>query len=143
MAVHCEGFLVAVRKKEPVNMAKKKLAALDAKVLNSISDELDIAGDRAAAVAGGQPKKKKYAEDLTDAMAVTVANALRKDFPGILPGEDGKGKESPARTVKGFKRLDVNYSTPKLGMALGISLKSVNFPESGGGYAKNVTARDN
>lgn len=112
--------------------------------IDSIANELDIAGDRDAAAAGGQGAKRKYAEKLTDALAVSVANALRPDFPGILPSADGKGKESPARTVKGFKRLDVNYSTPRLGMALGISLKSVNFPEGKrGNYAKNVTARDN
>jgi hypothetical protein len=110
----------------------------------SIAAQLNIAGDRKSAEAGGQAAKRKYAEDLTDALAVTVADSLRQDFPGILPLADGSGKESPARTVKGTKRLDVNYSTSRLGMALGVSLKSVNFPEGKRkNYAKNVTARDN
>ena len=56
----------------------------------------------------------------------------------------GRGEESRARTKKGFKKLDVNYSTLELGLALGVSLKSVNFPEGKAkNYAKNVTRVDN
>jgi hypothetical protein len=104
---------------------------------------LDAAGDRRAAQAS-QSAKKNYAQALSNELARKVADALRPDFPGILPDEHGKGAESRARTKKGFKKLDVNFSTLELGLALGVSIKSVNFPEGkANNYAKNVTRVDN
>lgn len=117
----------------------KPIAALP----NTIAGALDHAGDRVKA-AGSQTSKKNYAQALSTALARVVADALRPKFDGILPDEDGRGGESRARTKKGFKKLDVNYSTLELGLALGVSIKSVNFPEGkGNNYAKNVTRVDN
>lgn len=49
-----------------------------------------------------------------------------------------------ARTSKGYKRLDVNYSTAKLGLALGVSIKTLNFRDAGSDrYTKNYTRIDN
>lgn len=110
---------------------------------DTIRAELDAAGDRQHAQAS-QSAKKNYAQAFSNALARKVANALRPRFSGILPDEDGRGAESRARTSKGFKKLDVNYSTLDLGLALGVSLKSVNFPEGvANNYAKNVTRVDN
>lgn len=40
--------------------------------------------------------------------------------------------------------LDVNYSTPELGLALGISIKTINFTDpKSGRYTKNFTRVDN
>src|SRR5262245_44039395 len=97
------------------------------RVDDSISIALDSAGDRLAAQTT-QKGKKNYAQALSSALARKVADALRPDFDGILPDAAGRGGESRARTAKGFKKLDVNYSTLELGLALGVSLKSVNFP---------------
>jgi hypothetical protein len=66
-----------------------------------------------------------------------VAAALRESFGDlvpegseILPLPDGTGHES---VTKGHhhrpKRLDVNFSTPELGLELGVSIKAVNFPD--------------
>jgi len=68
-------------------------------------------------------------------MAVFVANAFRGRFPEIQPDPSGKGVESPARAVRGLKKLDVNFSTPQAGLGLGISLKSVHVRD------KNPTHR--
>ncbi len=77
-------------------------------------------------------------------MATCIANALRRDFPGITPDELGGDQETPARTAKGFKKLDVNYSTPSLGLALGVSVKSINFSdERTRRFTKNYTRNDN
>lgn len=77
-------------------------------------------------------------------MATCIANALRRDFPGIKPDELGGDQETPARTAKGFKKLDVNYSTPKLGLALGVSVKSINFSdERTRRFTKNYSRNDN
>jgi hypothetical protein len=109
---------------------------------SEIARELDAAGPRANA--STQPKKKNYAEALSKALATKVANSLRKEFPGILPNPDGSGQESRARTAKGVKKLDVNYSTPELGLGLGLSIKTINFRDpKTKRYTKNYTRVDN
>ena len=46
--------------------------------------------------------------------------------------------EAPARTARGVKKLDVNYSTPELGLGLGVSIKTLNFRDQDTGrYTKN------
>jgi hypothetical protein len=68
---------------------------------------------------------------------------LRGSFPGILPDSDGKGQESKVRSSKGFKKLDVNYSTVELGLGLGVSIKTINFRDPGTKrYTKNYTRVD-
>lgn len=110
--------------------------------MSDIANELQLAGERSQAVS--QSQKKNYAERLSRALAQRFANALRPDFPGIFPDEAGQGHESRARTSKGFKKLDVNYSTPELGLGLGVSVKTLNFPDSASArYTKNFTRIDN
>lgn len=93
--------------------------------------------------------KKNYAERFSRAVAQCVANRLREIFPGTKPDAEGGGQESLARTAKGFKKLDVNYSTAELGLALGVSVKSVNFPDWSdekqrvGRFTKNYSRNDN
>lgn len=109
---------------------------------SSIAAELRQAGDRDGART--QADKKNYAEKLSRLLAQRVANALRPKYEGIVPDERGQKQESRARTAKGFKKLDVNYSTPELGLALGVSIKTINFPDSKSGrYTKNFTRVDN
>lgn len=93
---------------------------------------------------GEQKAKKNYAEALSRHLATLFASLLRNDFPGVTPDESGIGQEAPARTAKGTKKLDVNYSTPELGLGLGVSIKTLNFrdPKSGR-YTKNYTRIDN
>lgn len=108
---------------------------------DGIRRELEKAGDRAATVT--QAQKKNYAETLSRALAQTFADRLRPQFPGILPDPSGKGQESRARTSKGFKKLDVNYSTVELGLGLGVSIKTINFRDaSTKRYTKNYTRAD-
>jgi hypothetical protein len=101
-----------------------------------------------------QFQKKNFAQRLSDELALKIANGLRPAFPGILPvagsastGSESKaivGLESLARSLKGVKRLDVNFSTLQLGLGLGVSIKTLNFrdPKSKR-YTKNVTRIDN
>jgi hypothetical protein len=61
-----------------------------------------------------------------------------------LPSETGDFQESAARTAKGVKKLDVNYSTPELGLGLGVSIKTLNFRDpQNKRYTKNYTRIDN
>lgn len=93
---------------------------------------------------GSQSAKKNYAERLSRLLATSFAVRLRADFPGVIPDEDGCRQESLARTGKGFKKLDVNYSTPELGLGLGVSVKTLNFRDGASQrYTKNYTRIDN
>jgi len=88
-------------------------------------------------------EKRTYATRFADKMAICIANGLRERFPGILPDESGRGVESPAQSVRGPKKLDVNYSTPQLGLGFGISLKSVHFREKPyRGFIHNMKRND-
>ena len=88
--------------------------------------------------------KKNFAEAFSRNLSTCFANALRSDFPGISPDADGKKQEKRARTAKGFKKLDVNYSTVELGLALGVSIKTINAKDpSNQRYTKNYGRVDN
>ena len=108
---------------------------------NRIADELQFASnDRRRVAEGTRTDKKNYAELLSRALAQRFADALRSSFKGILPNPDGSGQESKARTGKGLKKLDVNYSTVELGLGLGVSIKTINFRDpKTRRYTKNYT----
>jgi hypothetical protein len=106
--------------------------------------ELRFAGDRASIGAGSATAKKNYAERLSRALSQRFADCLREIFEGILPNPKGLGQESRARTGKGLKKLDVNYSTVELGLGLGVSIKTINFRDGNSKrYTKNYTRVDN
>lgn len=79
-----------------------------------------------------QPLKNKYAVRFADKMA----EAMAKDFESFMPGITATTKRSSV-SARGKKQLDINFSTPHLGLALGISLKSVHLRENEG--AKRYT----
>lgn len=89
-------------------------------------------------------QKKNYAEALSRHLATRLANGLRPFFDGIMPDAAGRRQESKARTSKGYKKLDINYSTTELGLGLGISVKTINFIDANSQrYTKNYTRVDN
>lgn len=119
--------------------------------IRTLADVLAAAGERPPDAASTKEESRKLAEDkraystrFADRMATGVANGLRPAFSGILPDATGKGTESPAQSVRGPKKLDVNYSTPQLGLGVGVSLKAVHFPDSGKrrGYTHNTKRID-
>lgn len=118
-------------------------AFLAQRPIESFRDVLDAIEPRPAND-GARDTKKNYAQRMSEASALLIANGLRPYFAEILPREDGTGQESRARTGKGVKKLDVNYSTPQLGLGLGVSVKTLNFrdPDTGR-YTKNPTRNDN
>jgi hypothetical protein len=66
--------------------------------------------------------KNQYAVRFANAMAESIARDLEGRFPGIEASPRRTAASAGAKT----KQLDVNFSTPQLGLALGISLKSVH-----------------
>ncbi len=85
-----------------------------------------------------------YGGYLSNALAVVLANALRsRGFEGVLPDERG-GFESRVRGARGLKKLDVNFSTPEMGLGLGLSIKTISKPDPGTKrYTKNYSRNDN
>lgn len=97
-----------------------------------IREVLTAAGERPAQN-GTQAAKIRYASRFADAMAQRVA----ADLAAALPGTEATAARK-ARSEKGNKQLDINFSTPALGLAVGISFKSVHIRESGAGYTHNL-----
>jgi hypothetical protein len=109
---------------------------------SSIADALLKAGQRPEKSAE-RGDKKNFAERLSRQLAQLTADRLRPHFPGILPDRTGRGQESAARSAKGFKKIDVNYSTAELGLGLGVSIKTITAPDPRTRrYTKNYTRID-
>jgi hypothetical protein len=109
---------------------------------DSIGEDLRSLPPREATQTRAQ--KKNYAEALSRLLATRLASGLRPFFDGIMPDALGRRQESKARTSKGYKKLDINYSTTELGLGLGISVKTLNFvDEKSQRYTKNYTRIDN
>lgn len=89
-----------------------------------VADALTAAGDRPKE-SDKQAVKNKYAIAFAEKMAQLVADDLRPRLRGI----EATTKRS-AGSVRGKKQLDINFSTPQIGLALGISLKSVHIREA-------------
>jgi hypothetical protein len=85
------------------------------------------------AAAGERPARTSEIREKIDyaiRFAAAMADRMAKDLRPLLP----ETTSTPNRTAKaagGTKQLDVNYSTLKLGLALGISLKSVHIRDKG------------
>ncbi len=91
----------------------------------------------------GRGEKKNFAQRLSTAVAQKIADALRPDFPAILPNADGRGHESRSKGASGLKKIDVNYSLPRSGLELAISIKTINFKdEVTKRYTKNTKRVD-
>ena len=102
----------------------------------ALTAALAAAGTRPSS-SSKQSAKTVYASRFADAMAEELATDLRPRFPGI----DATTKKN-AVTSKGKKQLDVSFSTPQMGLGLGLSLKSVHIREPGGRYTHNIKRND-
>jgi hypothetical protein len=110
-------------------------------------------GPLAAALRAAEPRpestgkrgdKKNYAERLSRFLAQQLANSLRKSFPEVLPDLAGRFHESRSAAAHGVKKLDVNFSTPEIGLGFGVSVKTLNFRDPRTNrYTKNYTRIDN
>jgi hypothetical protein len=109
---------------------------------SSIQEALEKIGPRPPDTAD-RKAKQRYAELLSRELAILLARHLRrkfpKRFPGLMPGDGGEGQESLAGAASGAKRLDVNYSTARHGLGLGVSIKTISHRDKAGKgrYTKN------
>ena len=71
--------------------------------------------------------KGQYATRFAEHMAERIAAHLSPRLTGI-----SATTKRTAGSAVGTKQLDVNFSTPRIGLALGISLKSVHIRDIGG-----------
>lgn len=79
-------------------------------------------------------EKTKYAVRFADCMA----QAMARDLQGFFPSIEASTKRA-ARSASGKTQLDINFSTLDMGLALGVSLKSVHVRDVGrtSRYTKN------
>ncbi|MDK3255264.1 hypothetical protein [Blastococcus capsensis] len=97
---------------------------------------------------GAQGEKKNYAQRLSNALAQTVADALRPEFPAVTPAADGTGQESAVGVARGTKRLDVKVTDQTLGLLLSVSIKTYSFQDYSpsknrlGRWTKNIVRND-
>lgn len=93
-------------------------------------------------------EKKNYAQRLSNALAQTIADALRPNFPNITPSATGRGQEAIVGTAGGQKRLDVKATDPTLGLIVSISIKTYSFQDYSpdkdrlGRWTKNIVRND-
>lgn len=97
---------------------------------------------RVLAASGARPSsaaspsdKNSYAVKFAEEMGYVIAEALGPKLPGTT-----SSAKRTAKAERGSKQLDVNFSSTSLGLALGISLKSVHIREATGGkrYTHNM-----
>jgi hypothetical protein len=67
-------------------------------------------------------EKNKYAVQFANNMAKRIAEDLAPKLSGVTASP-----KRTARSLRGLKQLDVNFSNPQQGLALGVSLKSVHL----------------
>ncbi len=89
-----------------------------------------------------RPVKKNYAERLSNEVAKVVARRLRDlGMAECQPGFE-VGRERQFAGGIGAKKVDVSFATETAGLVLGVSIKSISFPDSKTkNYAKNLTNR--
>jgi hypothetical protein len=84
-----------------------------------------------------QAEKKRYSELLSGALAVEVADGLRKvGFPNVKPLRGGPG-EKAFQGGLGPKKVDVSYSDEQHGLLLAVSVKTINVAP----FGKNLKNR--
>lgn len=87
-------------------------------------------------------EKKNYAERLSNQVALVLAARLRDlGVPNCQPDPAG-GRERQFAGGIGAKKVDVSFATVEDGLILGISIKSISFPDARTrNYQKNLTNR--
>jgi hypothetical protein len=116
----------------PLKPAKNSQPAPDgAKVIAEVLKASEPRPQRSAPVG----EKNQYAVRFADHMATRIA----ADLSDRLGDIEATTKRNAA-SVRGKKQLDINFSTPQLGLALGISLKSVHLRDVKGAerYTHNM-----
>lgn len=94
-----------------------------------------------------QSDKKNYSEKLSNTIARALSAELRQ--AGVmdcspLVMEDGAVYGSERRIAGGIgaKKVDVSWSTEASGLILGVSIKTISFPDArSGNYQKNLSNR--
>jgi hypothetical protein len=97
--------------------------------------------------AAKQSDKKNYSERLSNTIARALSGELR--IAGVmdcapLVKEDGAAYGSERRIAGGIgaKKVDVSWATDTSGLLLGISIKTISFPDArSGNYQKNLSNR--
>jgi len=86
--------------------------------------------------------KKNYAERLSNNVAIAVAARLRELGLANCQPDPPAGRERQFAGGIGAKKVDVSYATEEDGLILGVSVKSISFPDRRTrNFQKNLTNR--
>lgn len=111
-------------------------------------------GVRPPAFGDNRSLKKNYAQNLSNELAMMVADCLRPHYPKarITPRPDGSGQEFSIGAKIDAKKTDVGVWDDTAGLILGVSIKTYSFrdyaaatskvPAHLGRYVKNVKRND-
>ena len=87
-------------------------------------------------------QKKNYAERLSNEVAKVLAERLRAHGVKGCQPDPMQGRERQFAGGIGAKKVDVSFATEVDGLILGISVKSISFPDKKTmNYQKNLTNR--
>jgi hypothetical protein len=90
----------------------------------------------------GRSEKKNYAERLSNRVALELAARLRNLGVTNCQPDPAGGRERQFAGGIGAKKVDVSFATVEDGLILGISVKSISFPDARTrNYQKNLTNR--
>jgi len=115
----------------PASAKNSRPAPDGAKLITEVLEAAEPRPERSDEVG----KKNQYAVRFAEQMAERIASDLSSRLPNITATT-----KRTAGSVRGKKQLDINFSTPQLGLALGISLKSVHLRDVKGAerYTHNM-----
>ncbi|HKV09392.1 MAG TPA: hypothetical protein VJ725_14710 [Thermoanaerobaculia bacterium] len=93
-----------------------------------------------------QSEKKRYSELLSQRIALGLADELRRrglvEARPVSSDPSGSGAERRMAGGIGAKKVDVTWATEESGLLFAISIKSINFKDSGtNNLQKNLTNR--
>ncbi|MGY1631869.1 hypothetical protein ACI784_09215 [Geodermatophilus sp. SYSU D01186] len=123
-----------------------------------LAEALSRAGDKPETLTAegrdNRKAKKNWAQRFSNALAMTVADALRPLFPKarVTPRPDGSGQEFTVGGKIDRKRTDVGVWDDAAGLVAGVSIKTYSFRDTHGAtgtrdarigrYSRNVKRND-
>lgn len=110
-----------------------------------LREAIKRAGPRPS-LSASRAEKKHYSELVSKELALAVASELRRrGLRGVVPESSSRKSQGGEKRIAGGlgdKKVDVTYATDRAGLVLGISIKTISFPDAKTrNYQKNLQNR--
>jgi hypothetical protein len=90
--------------------------------------------NKPAGVSPATGQKRQYSDDLSRVFSEALERSMRTHFPQTT---SGGGTGTNAASASGIKSIDIAFNIEGLFLGLGISVKTIGFPEGNRGYTHN------